>query len=231
MAPKQTADVVLKLLDKVPDAGKLDKLLEAENLLKLLQRYGQSKDDVRRKLTNGVLPGELLLELLEQEPDPDRLLAQLGISDAKSEKSNIKQDQPNKARMSASSATKPERPTNLFGNYFLPAVLVIIGLTTVAPALMVTGFLPGATLTREAGTLIALVGGAVAGAIANPKARLSPKGMMVGAVYGLGTLWATILYTQARTSIIKIELIIPLGLGIIPAFAVYYVLSQVFHSK
>ncbi len=231
MATKQSADILLKLLDRVSDAAKLDRLLEAENLLKLLQLYGQSKDDVRRKLTNGTLPGELLLELLEREPDPDRLLAQLGVSDATPSKDPIEQKPTSKPRAQLSPTTRPERPRNLFGDRFLLAVLVIISLTTVVPSLMVTGFFPGATLTREAGTLIALVGGAVAGAIANPKVRFSPKGMLVGLVYGLGTLWATIFYTQARTSIIKIELIIPLALGLIPAFAVYYLLSRVFQTK
>jgi hypothetical protein len=231
MATKQSAEILLKLLDKIPDAGKLDRLLEAENLLKLLQIYGQSKDEVRRRLTNGTLPGELLLELLEREPDPDRLLAQLGISGAQLDKDRVKQDSSQKARMSAVPGTKPERSANLLGNYFLLAVLVIISLTAIVPALMVTGFLPGATLTREAGTLIALVGGAAAGAVANPKARFSPKGMMVGIAYGLGSLWATIFYTQARTSIIKIELIIPLALGFIPAFAVYYLLSRIFPTR
>ena len=81
MASNQSrAEILLELLDKVPDADKLEKLLEPENPLRLLQIRGRDPGELRQELASGRRLGELLLELLEQEPDPDRLIAQLGPS-------------------------------------------------------------------------------------------------------------------------------------------------------
>lgn len=76
-AKRDVASVLIELLDQVPDADKLGILLETGNLLKLLLIYGWSDQDLKEQLTAGKLPGELLLELLKREPDPDILLAKL----------------------------------------------------------------------------------------------------------------------------------------------------------
>ncbi len=79
MASKRSAgDVLVELLDKVPDAKTLEILLDAPNLVKLLQANGFDTEQVRRDLKSGKLPGELLLDLLAKEPDTAKLLAQLG---------------------------------------------------------------------------------------------------------------------------------------------------------
>ncbi len=221
MTNGRSAEILLKLLDRVPDGHTLEILLEPENLLTLLQNQGDSKDDVRQKLKSGVLPGELLLALLDREPDTARLLAQLGSSGAAA-----KADPAARQARAVSGIIRAGPSKKLFGDYYLLAVLVIIMLTAIVPALAVTGFLSSATLSREVGTLIALVGGAVAGAIASPRANFSWKGIIVGIVYGVGTLWATILYTQARSSILKIEIAVPLLIGAIPAVIVYLILSR-----
>jgi hypothetical protein len=77
---RDTSSVLLELLDRVPDAKKLDTLLSTGNLLKLLLLYGWKEQDLKQQLTSGKIPGELLLELLEREPDPDVLLSRLGKS-------------------------------------------------------------------------------------------------------------------------------------------------------
>src|SRR5690242_8495993 len=106
----KTVDILLKILEKVPDSNKVGILLEPNNLIKLLQIYGQSQDSIRQRLTNGTLPGELLLELLEREPDGDRLLAQLGITDVPPAPKRTPQDKPikiDKARFSPRSKPTP----------------------------------------------------------------------------------------------------------------------------
>ncbi len=78
LGKRNAASVLIELLDYVPDADKLGILLETGNLLKLLFMYGWSDRDLTQQLTAGKLPGELLIELLKREPDPDVLLAKLG---------------------------------------------------------------------------------------------------------------------------------------------------------
>lgn len=75
---RSSADILLELLDKVPDAATLEVLLESEHLLALLRLHGWSDADVRHALRGGTLPGELLLQLLAKEPDAKKLLAELG---------------------------------------------------------------------------------------------------------------------------------------------------------
>lgn len=76
---RSAADVLLELLDKVPDAATLEVLLEPEHLRALLRAQGVSDDAIRRDLTvAGRLPGELLLDVLAREPDTAVLLRMLG---------------------------------------------------------------------------------------------------------------------------------------------------------
>jgi predicted RNA-binding Zn-ribbon protein involved in translation (DUF1610 family) len=77
---RDTASVLLELLEYVPDAKKLDTLLNPANLLKLLLLYGWKEQDLKQQLAAGKIPGELLLELLKREPNPDVLLSRLGRS-------------------------------------------------------------------------------------------------------------------------------------------------------
>lgn len=85
----KTRQVLLELLGRVPDADKLDILLEPTNLLRLLLLYGGDEDDLKGQLAGGKIPGELLLELLDREPDPDKLLARLGIPVLPSKKTSV----------------------------------------------------------------------------------------------------------------------------------------------
>jgi hypothetical protein len=72
-------EVLTELLGKVPDAATLELLLEPPHLSRLLEAFGWSEDAIRRDLTDGGRrPGELLLEVLEREPDTRRLLEILG---------------------------------------------------------------------------------------------------------------------------------------------------------
>ncbi|APR80798.1 Hypothetical protein A7982_06145 [Minicystis rosea] len=76
---RSAVDVLLELLDKVPDAATLEVLLEPEHLRTLLHAQGVSDDTIRRELlAGGRLPGELLLDVLAREPDTAVLLRMLG---------------------------------------------------------------------------------------------------------------------------------------------------------
>ena len=72
-------EILLELLDKLPDAGTLEILIEPEHLLTLLRAHGWSDADIRRDLTRGGrMPGDLLLAVLAMQPDPAVLLGLLG---------------------------------------------------------------------------------------------------------------------------------------------------------
>ena len=71
------AQILVQLLEKIPDPDTLQRLLELDNLLYLLQQYGQQKDTLQQRLASGTLPEELLLELLGHEPRVYELLVQL----------------------------------------------------------------------------------------------------------------------------------------------------------
>jgi DNA-directed RNA polymerase subunit RPC12/RpoP len=75
---RSAASALIELFDRVPDSKALDVLLEPVNLLKLMLIYGWSEHDIKQQLTDGKIPGELLLELLDREPDANKLLARLG---------------------------------------------------------------------------------------------------------------------------------------------------------
>ena len=76
---RSAADILLELLDKVPDAATLEVLLEPQNLLLLLRAQGWTDDAIRRDLTSGGrAPGELLLGVLAREPDTATLMRLLG---------------------------------------------------------------------------------------------------------------------------------------------------------
>jgi len=76
---RSAADILLELLDKVPDAATLEVLLEPQHLAVLLRAQGWTDDAVRRDLTaGGRAPGELLLDVLAHEPDTAALLRVLG---------------------------------------------------------------------------------------------------------------------------------------------------------
>lgn len=79
MTDRGTADILLELLGKVPDATTLEILLEPRHLLQLLRAHGWTDADIRRDLTGGGrAPGELLLAVLAKQPDCAVLLGLLG---------------------------------------------------------------------------------------------------------------------------------------------------------
>jgi DNA-directed RNA polymerase subunit RPC12/RpoP len=88
-AKRSAANALIALFDRVPDSDALSVLLEPVNLLKLMLIYGWNEHDIKQQLTNGKIPGELLLELLDREPDANKLLAHLGQPATASQKAAL----------------------------------------------------------------------------------------------------------------------------------------------
>jgi hypothetical protein len=77
MSPRRSkAEVLLELLDRVQHAEILEYLLEPETLLKLYLLYGGDPDEMRDQISEGKIPGEFLLEILDKESNIRTLLLQ-----------------------------------------------------------------------------------------------------------------------------------------------------------
>jgi hypothetical protein len=115
------------------------------------------------------------------------------------------------------------------GYYCFLFVIVVITLTSIVPALMMAGFLGKSLIpSPRVATLIALAGGAVAGAFSHPRRLISGRGMIVGIVYNLAALWALLLYTRwGRMALLTFELVFPLVVALLPAAGIYYLLSKI----
>ncbi len=121
---RSTVDVLLELLDKVPDAATLELLLEPQHLVRLLRAQGWTDEAIRRDLTaGGRSPGELLLAVLAKEPDTSVLLGLLGNPAPAARPAT-----PAGARRSA--ATSPASPRRGAG----PVLTMIAGAVLAAPS-------------------------------------------------------------------------------------------------
>ncbi len=103
------ADIFLELLEKVPDISTLEILLEPQHLLRLLRAHGWTDEQIRRDLTEGGrVPGDLVLAVLEKQPDPAVLLALLGNPAPPVKAPAV----PASARSRGAAATSPTGPRN-----------------------------------------------------------------------------------------------------------------------
>lgn len=121
---------------------------------------------------------------------------------------------------------------NPFGYYCFLFVVVVIALTSVVPALMMAGFLgERLVLPPLVATLVALGGGAIAGALSHPRRLVSWQGLIVGVVYNMAALWALRLYSSpawgGSEALLSFEVIFPLVVALLPAVGVYYLLLRI----
>lgn len=108
------------------------------------------------------------------------------------------------------------------------AALLILTLTAIAPALGVAGFM-GAEFTEVSRlwlSLLAVIGGGVAGALYVPDKAQWWKGLLSGMVGGFSVLWVMIVYASFRDSIYGLELLIPLSLGVAPGAVLFAILMR-----
>lgn len=120
---------------------------------------------------------------------------------------------------------KPAGPRHPLGDYYLLALIVIVTLTSIVPAMVIAGFIEAEPPSRGVATLIAAAGGILAGAIGAPR-LFSWKAILVATVYNVALLWATMAYLSVHMLVLDIELAVPLLVAALPAAALYFLLSR-----
>jgi hypothetical protein len=243
--PKQSeTQLLFILLKKVPHARNLERLMKPENLLILRECYGHSPEETQQRLAEGALPGELMLELLAKEPDANKLLAHLPHQERIIEVASSGLHQADSPHDSASDVPSDSIPPWLakhrskaqvsneaqspFGKHVLAAACGVIFFTSIIPAMMEAGFYNNIFPTRAAATVVAVIGGAIAGIIAYPSSKSYVKGILIGILWGLGVLWTTIIYMQGKDWVLSNEFMLPLMIGSLPAWGLYRLL---FHKE
>ena len=229
---RSAASVLLELLDIVPDVAKLERMLEPANLLRILLARGRDKDDIRAALKTRN-PGELLLEVLRQEEDPEALLA-LCTAPAPPRGAPAFPSAPAAAAAPpfgapafpsapAAAAVEPFGEVSTLNKVASFALLFVV----IIPAMIVAGFFPEwQRLSLVEWFAIATVGAAVAG-VGYVQGR-APwyVDALGGALVAPGALLAIDLYTRERTTVLRIELALAFFLGAAPGFVAYYALFK-----
>lgn len=235
MTDKSTADILLELLEYVDDGSQLETLLEPANLINLLKQHSHmSEEAIKSKLKNGSSPGELLLGLFQEGHKADALLASLPADSRPKASRKVVMSTPTPMTKPAPASKRDSEIVdvwagNLFGEYTIYFVLALVSITAVLPALSLAGFTPMSIFSSLGTvTLISAIAGAIGGMLYMPNEKISWRGIIFGLLLNLGILYAIVFYAQSRQSIFKIELVIPIILGIIPAFGVNAVLSRLF---
>lgn len=104
--------------------------------------------------------------------------------------------------------------------------IVVFTLCTIIPALGYAGFMFRELIGMNTSLLYAISGiGTMAAFFVTNYKRIIPN-LICGPLTGLGTTFATVFYLSNRSSIIKLELIIPMALGVLPGILLYYFLTR-----
>lgn len=205
---RDAATVLLELLEIVPDAAKLERMLEPANLYLILMARGRDKATITAALKTR-LPGELLLEVLKEEKDPEALLALCTAP-----------------ILTVGAAAGPPDPfgesssLNKFSSFALIFSIVI-------PAMIIAGFFPAwDALSQEAWIAIATIGAALSGA--GYVAGRAPwwVGALGGALVAPGAMLAIYFYTRNRTTVLKLEIAAAFLAGSAPGIVAYYALFK-----
>jgi hypothetical protein len=212
---RDAATVLLELLEIVPDAAKLERMLEPANLLQILLARGRGKDEIRVALKTR-LPGDLLLEVLREEKDPEALLALCTAPVA-----------PRGAAAPplapAGAAVEPFREgstLNKVASYVLLFVVII-------PAMIVAGFFPAwQALSLEGWVAFATIGAALSGVGYVSGRAPWYVGALGGALVAPGALLAIYFYTRDRETVLRIEIAVAFFVGAIPGLIAYYALFK-----
>jgi len=112
--------------------------------------------------------------------------------------------------------------------------IILLVFTSVLPALLLTGFLPlfnFLQLSFSVWLIIALLGGALGGSLLTPRMRYWYVGLIAGILIGPGMLIATYYYTAWRSSILNIEILIPILLGALPGLLFVFIVVALFGKK
>jgi hypothetical protein len=247
MAGRSAGDVLLELLELVPDAETLERLLEPPNLLAILRAKGWTDDDVRADLA-ARSPGELLLDVLRNDSDVQGLLRVAGVqSRSVAVAAPAGETRSHSAAVSPSAAAPaphvaPLRAETNTGvrvfDVFDPktrleavgGVLVLVA--AVVPSMFVAGSLPDVPrLDVRVAAILAAVGGAIGGAFYGRVRRATAIGVGSGAVAAAGSAVASWVYLGLRGPPgSRLELIVVVFLGLLPG-ALLYALAARGHAR
>lgn len=231
---KNAVDVLLAILEKVPDAGQVERLIEPVNLLILLRAHGRSDEAIRAALKSKI-PGELLLELLNEGHTAEDLLALLPPQPAG--KPGVEPAQKGASKPGVGPASKPaskpafrlQRPSEVAANlsglnkfgFFFAAFFTIV------PAMILAGFFPLWQVGSEVMWYGIATGGAALGGLLFAQGRLPAWiGLVGGALAAPGGLFLLAWWSAGRESVFHIELAAASMLGALPGVLVYKLLAR-----
>jgi hypothetical protein len=232
------------LLKKVPDAKKIERLMKPENLLVLRQTYGYSREETNQALAEGMLPGELLLELLNHEPDIERLLAQLPVPDER-----INATVPPSQSVTSSQHIDPSTSETIplwlakhrfkahvshkgysgFAEVCLFLAVITAILTVIILPMIGSQFYTDAlpiSLSPQILTIIGIISGIVVAALTYPTFRFYREVGLVVVVLNLGVLWSMLLLTRDQEWMWSGQLQLAAIVGALPACALAYYLFR-----
>jgi|GEM_PF-2152868 len=243
-----TATTLLSLLDHA-DADELLVLLDAENLLQVLEHYGRDREALRRELGHGHSPGTLLLGLFEQGHTAAALIAILPpgtLERMKSEKANpekantvapLAQPRSTKAASSNRSTTRnanmiaarPDGAGRVDPSISVAFVAYLVAL--IVPAMLVSGVLPIWTISMSTGVVVAAIGAGLAGVFAGREWPIRIAGMISGVLSAPGAVVLTYVWILLRGgTILRIEIALTVIIGALPG-ALLYALCRAIHRR
>ena len=236
------AQPLLSLLE-FADGDQLLVLLEAENLLVVLEHHGRDRARLRRELSTGSSPGELLLALFReghQAADliallpPDAIAKAKARTEAKEAKRPVSAEAPKASAGAASSpsgATPGARSAPLSaGSSALPVALIVYLVALVVPSMLVSGALPDWTISISTGIAIAALGAGMAGLFAASAWPLRVAGAIGGVLSAPGAVLLTAGWLALRGSVLRIELALTVILGALPG-VLFFALAAALHRR
>ncbi|MEZ4466258.1 MAG: hypothetical protein R3F60_14305 [bacterium] len=211
------ATVLLELLEHIPDTQRLEQLLEAENLRRVLNACGRSDADIRAAIADGKKPGHLLLDLIKSGRTGDELVALLpppGPSPAQSARAAARRAVPGPRDL------KDVTTLNKAGG--IGAMVAVI-----VPAMILSGFFPLWNVGSPGLWYgIATGGAALGGALFAWGRHPAWLGALCAALAAPGALFVMQWWTADRETIWNVEIAAACGAGALPGIILYNVLAR-----
>lgn len=231
------AQTLLELLEFADDGDQLLVLLEAENLLVVLEHHGRDRAQLRRELSAGASPGKLLLALFREGHKASDLIALLPPEAIAKVKARTAADEAARATArkttstSAAPSTLPPRPALLgAGAAALPVAFIAYLVALVVPSMLVAGVLPAWTISISTGVAAAALGAGVAGLFASSAWPLRLAGAIAGVLSAPGAVLLTAVWLALRGSAMRIELALTVILGAMPG-VLFFALATALYRR
>jgi len=112
--------------------------------------------------------------------------------------------------------------------------LIVLVCTSVLPALGLSGFLFGfkdLDVSFVTWLIISIIGGAIGGALATTNLKYWYVAGIAGVLIGPGMLIATYYYTAFRSTLLNIEILIPMVIGALPGLLFLFLVTALFRKR